>query len=180
MWKLFSKLLNTMTPWGWWLESLYSLRLCLSVSPRTYKLWLASLASSLLGSSDLPFTTTAMHVCSGFWDLNSYLFFSELGTEPRALRLLGKRSTTEPNPQPPTPNSYLIACMTRALAIKSFLYLTGRVFLLYKTCHSMYVWICLNVCLSVLESIFQWYYLWFKFWSPKKVIDESTLTSDLT
>jgi len=26
-------------------------------------------------------------------------FFSELGTEPRALRLLGKRSTTELNPQ---------------------------------------------------------------------------------
>jgi len=28
------------------------------------------------------------------------LFFSELGTEPRALRFLGKRSTTELNPQP--------------------------------------------------------------------------------
>jgi len=27
-------------------------------------------------------------------------FFSELGTEPRALHLLGKRSTTEPNPRP--------------------------------------------------------------------------------
>jgi len=27
------------------------------------------------------------------------LFFSELGTEPRALRFLGKRSTTELNPQ---------------------------------------------------------------------------------
>jgi len=27
--------------------------------------------------------------------------FSELGTEPRALRFLGKRSTTELNPQPP-------------------------------------------------------------------------------
>jgi len=27
-------------------------------------------------------------------------FFSELGTEPRALRLLGKHSTTELNPQP--------------------------------------------------------------------------------
>jgi len=27
-------------------------------------------------------------------------FFSELGTEPRALRLLGKCSTTELNPQP--------------------------------------------------------------------------------
>ncbi|EDM05922.1 rCG34236 [Rattus norvegicus] len=27
-------------------------------------------------------------------------FFSELGTEPRALRFLGKRSTTELNPQP--------------------------------------------------------------------------------
>jgi hypothetical protein len=29
-------------------------------------------------------------------------FFPELRTEPRALRLLGKRSTTELNPQPPT------------------------------------------------------------------------------
>jgi len=28
------------------------------------------------------------------------LFFSELWTEPRALRFLGKRSTTELNPQP--------------------------------------------------------------------------------
>jgi len=28
------------------------------------------------------------------------LFFSELGTEPRALRFLGKRFTTELNPQP--------------------------------------------------------------------------------
>jgi len=27
-------------------------------------------------------------------------FFLELGTEPRALRFLGKRSTTELNPQP--------------------------------------------------------------------------------
>jgi len=30
----------------------------------------------------------------------SPFFFSELGTEPRALSLLGKRSTTELNPQP--------------------------------------------------------------------------------
>jgi len=29
-----------------------------------------------------------------------WFFFSELGTEPRALRFLGKRSATEPNPQP--------------------------------------------------------------------------------
>jgi len=29
-----------------------------------------------------------------------FFFFSELGTEPRALRLLVKHSTTEPNPQP--------------------------------------------------------------------------------
>jgi len=28
------------------------------------------------------------------------IFFPELGTEPRALRFLGKRSTTELNPQP--------------------------------------------------------------------------------
>jgi len=29
-----------------------------------------------------------------------FFFFPELGTEPRALRFLGKRSATEPNPQP--------------------------------------------------------------------------------
>jgi len=29
-----------------------------------------------------------------------WFFFSELGTEPRALLFLGKRSTTELNPQP--------------------------------------------------------------------------------
>jgi len=34
-------------------------------------------------------------------------FFPELGTEPRALRFLGKRSTTELNPQPHFPNFFL-------------------------------------------------------------------------
>jgi len=34
-----------------------------------------------------------------------WFFFSELGTEPRALRFLGKRSTTELNPQPPWSHS---------------------------------------------------------------------------
>jgi len=32
--------------------------------------------------------------------LDFFFFFSELGTEPRALRFLGKRSTTKLNPQP--------------------------------------------------------------------------------
>jgi len=32
-----------------------------------------------------------------------WFFFPELGTKPRALRFLGKRSTTELNPQPPSP-----------------------------------------------------------------------------
>jgi len=36
-----------------------------------------------------------------------WFFFSELGTEPRALRFLGKRSTTELNPQPLESVSYL-------------------------------------------------------------------------
>jgi len=35
-----------------------------------------------------------------------FFFFSELGTEPRALRLLGKRSTTELNPQPHFTSSF--------------------------------------------------------------------------
>jgi len=34
-----------------------------------------------------------------FWG-GEVFFFSELGTEPRALRFLGKHSTTELNPQP--------------------------------------------------------------------------------
>jgi len=37
-----------------------------------------------------------------------FFFFPELGTEPRALRLLGKRSTTEPNPQPPPHLFYIV------------------------------------------------------------------------
>jgi len=36
-----------------------------------------------------------VHFFFFFW-----FFFSDLGTEPRALRFLGKRSTTELNPQP--------------------------------------------------------------------------------
>jgi len=36
-----------------------------------------------------------------FFFFSFLFFFSELGTKPRALRLLGKRSTTELNPQPP-------------------------------------------------------------------------------
>jgi len=39
-----------------------------------------------------------------FFFFLSFFFFPELGTEPRALRLLGKRSTTELNPQPPESN----------------------------------------------------------------------------
>jgi len=41
-------------------------------------------------------THTSVFFFFFFW-----FFFSELGTEPRALRFLGKRSTTELNPQPP-------------------------------------------------------------------------------
>jgi len=42
---------------------------------------------------------TGAHLSS--WEISlNFFFFSELGTEPRALRLLGKRSTTEPNPNP--------------------------------------------------------------------------------
>jgi len=45
------------------------------------------------------------HVCFKmkllFFFFFFWFFFSELGTEPRALRFLGKRSTTELNPQPP-------------------------------------------------------------------------------
>jgi len=49
-----------------------------------------------------------------FWGFFVYVFFflfsffSELGTEPRALRLLGKRSTTELNPQPAAPPPHLL------------------------------------------------------------------------
>jgi len=37
---------------------------------------------------------------SGFLFSFLFFFFPELGTEPRALSFLGKRSTTELNPQP--------------------------------------------------------------------------------
>jgi len=43
---------------------------------------------------------TYHELCVFFFFFGS--FFSELGTEPRALRFLGKRSTTELNPQPRT------------------------------------------------------------------------------
>jgi len=36
----------------------------------------------------------------GFFFFFWFFFFSELGTEPKALCFLGKRSTTELNPQP--------------------------------------------------------------------------------
>jgi len=38
--------------------------------------------------------------CCCFTSSFLFSFLSEMGTEPRALRLLGKRSTTELNPQP--------------------------------------------------------------------------------
>jgi len=38
-----------------------------------------------------------------------FFFFKELGTEPRALRFLGKRSTTELNPQPRCCSFYGVA-----------------------------------------------------------------------
>jgi len=49
------------------------------------------------------------------------LFFSELGTEPRAFRFLGKRSTTEINPQPFTLFSVKDLLMPQVI-IESILY----------------------------------------------------------
>jgi len=43
------------------------------------------------------------------------LFFSELGTEPRALPLLGKRSTTELNPQPHIYETLFLQCVVLAV-----------------------------------------------------------------
>jgi len=48
----------------------------------------------LQGSARFPLLTSSFFFF--FW----FFFFSELGTEPRALHFLGKRSTTELNPQP--------------------------------------------------------------------------------
>jgi len=39
-------------------------------------------------------------LCCFFFFVCLFVCFFELGTEPRALRLLGKHSTIEPNPQP--------------------------------------------------------------------------------
>ncbi|EDL97920.1 rCG63336 [Rattus norvegicus] len=44
-----------------------------------------------------------MKMIEAFKNEETFFFPSELGTEPRALRFLGKRSTTELNPQPPRP-----------------------------------------------------------------------------
>jgi len=41
--------------------------------------------------------------------LTFFFFLSELGTKPRALRLLGKRSTAELNPQPPHLTFYKVS-----------------------------------------------------------------------
>ncbi|EDM11422.1 rCG52991, isoform CRA_d [Rattus norvegicus] len=62
--------------------------------------WIPALFSSTLSAgpdSDLTSQSIwlAVYFCSFF-----FFFFPELGTEPRALRFLGKRSTTELNPQP--------------------------------------------------------------------------------
>jgi len=69
----------------------------------------AVLATELYLSSPWPI------LCStkGEWPLNLclfrhfFLFFPELRTEPRALCLLGKHSTTELNPQPHTISFFL-------------------------------------------------------------------------
>jgi len=49
-----------------------------------------------------------------FFFFGSFFFFSELGTEPRALHFLGKRSTTELNPQPPLPPLLGVPCEDQA------------------------------------------------------------------
>jgi len=46
-----------------------------------------------------PHLTPTLFFFFFFW-----FFFSELGTEPQALRFLGKRSATEISPQPQTMN----------------------------------------------------------------------------
>jgi len=48
----------------------------------------------------LCFVCVCVFACVSFFFFFFGSFFSELGTEPRALRFLGKRSTTELNPQP--------------------------------------------------------------------------------
>jgi len=55
----------------------------------------------LLGTRFADVTEPFIFVFSFFFlSFFFWFFFSELGTEPRALRFLGKRSATEPNPQP--------------------------------------------------------------------------------
>jgi len=73
--------------WRFWLPS----------SCRMTKVWLSAKTNSNVKSSFQELSKTYPHFFHIFF---SFFFFSELGTEPRALRLLGKRSTTELNPQP--------------------------------------------------------------------------------
>jgi len=52
------------------------------------------------GTAVAVLTEPPLHPLNSTFFFFFLFFFSELGTEPRALRFLGKRSATEPNPQP--------------------------------------------------------------------------------
>jgi len=57
--------------------------------------------SSQLASTSLLKAIGVCNRCPVFGDFFFFwFFFSELGTEPRAMHFLGKRSTTELNPNP--------------------------------------------------------------------------------
>jgi len=69
-------------------------------------------------------TTTRLRFLFFLW-----FFFSERGTEPRALRFLGKRSTTELNPQPP---GCVFLKMLFSLLQPLFFFLKIYSFIIYK------------------------------------------------
>jgi len=83
---------------GMWIWSKYSVYICIWKEHKTQCIYMLikTLKDTFLSEYAL-FIKECCDAFFFFW----FFFFSELGTEPRALRFLGKRSTTELNPQPP-------------------------------------------------------------------------------
>jgi len=85
----------------------------------------------------------------------SFSFFSELGTEPRALRFLGKHSTTELNPKPPENSSWFPDNVILLLQH------SGGSFLCFPSWFGNYL--CFRMSMSWLESsciLIQCHSLW--------------------
>jgi len=72
----------------------------LSISPWIQYSWLVLTLTMFLSKFWMNWNNLQVKFRWKFFFFFFWFFFSELGTEPRALCFLGKRSTTELNPQP--------------------------------------------------------------------------------